>query len=163
MDGKKALELRVENLTAELQKAKSQAGDAEASTQQLQVHTSTNTNKHKRCSLLAWLMLLCGCLCLPESQCACWLTWKKMFYHISNITVAVLSCAPQDTIDDLKVQLQQQKTTASDAAQQLVSKEEELAQVKATSSNKLQAWQSKIEELKTVSAAKYLVWCDRRE
>jgi hypothetical protein len=64
MDGKKALELRVENLAAELQKVKSQAGDAEASTQQLQVCTSTRTNQHKRCSMLARRMLLChACAC----------------------------------------------------------------------------------------------------
>lgn len=63
----------------------------------------------------------------------------------------------QDNIADLKVQLQQQQQAATDAAQQLSAKEEELTQLKATSSNELQAWQSKIEELKTVSAAGLLV------
>jgi hypothetical protein len=51
------------------------------------------------------------------------------------------------------VQLEQQQQAASDAAQQLTSKEEELAQLKATSGNELQAWQSKIEELKAVGFA----------
>jgi hypothetical protein len=88
MDSKKALELRVENLTAELQKAKGQAGDAEASTQQLQVcyfHTSLHATacriqsafsfaRLNYCALPSWLLLVqrpvaftqpshsCGCL-----------------------------------------------------------------------------------------------------
>lgn len=63
MDGKKALELRVENLAAELQKAKGQAGDAEASTQQLQV-----------CFLAPAGMLLlamCALLCLVLASMTC--------------------------------------------------------------------------------------------
>lgn len=60
-------------------------------------------------------------------------------------------CICQDTVEDLKVQLEQQQAATADAKQQLSDKEAELQQLRGLNSNEVQAWHIKLEELKEVT------------